>query len=147
VIFGTEPVRIDVAGQPVDAAALAALPPAVLDVRVNYKVHWPAEPVRLHGVRLDALLDARQITLPPGARVLVQGKAPIQRDPAEPLSFAAADLARCEITLATHWGADRAPITARLGGPVTLALSPACAAEYGDKYWITFVEHIEVIAP
>jgi hypothetical protein len=44
----------------------------------------------------------------------------------------------------THWGADHAPISARLGGPLAVAIPPTCADRYGDKYWVTFLESVEV---
>ncbi|MBK9036374.1 MAG: molybdopterin-dependent oxidoreductase [Myxococcales bacterium] len=146
LIVGTEPARLRVGDRVFDGAALAALPAATLDGPVGWKVHWPSTPVHLRGVRVLDVVRAAGVTLPAGGRVIVRGKASIHRDPADPLVLAVDDLERCGFVLATHWGADDAAISARLGGPVALAVPPACAATYGDRYWIPFVEELAVVA-
>jgi hypothetical protein len=42
------------------------------------------------------------------------------------------------------WAADDKPITARLGGPIALAVPP-CGDAYGERVWVTFVEELEVV--
>ena len=145
VIVGTEPARLAVGERGFDAAALAALPSTALDGPVGWKVHWPSTPVHLRGVRVLDVLRAPGVTLPPPGRVIVRRKASIHHDPADPLVLAIDDLDRCGFLLATRWGADDAPISARLGGPIALAVPPACAGTYGDRYWIPYVEALEVV--
>ena len=146
LIVGTEPARVQVGERTFDAAALATLPATALDGPVGWKVHWPSTPVHVRGVRVLDLVRAAGVTLPAGGHVIVRGKASIHRDPADPLVLAVDDLERCGFVLATHWGADDAPISARLGGPVALAVPPACADRYGDRFWIPFVEDLAVVA-
>jgi hypothetical protein len=145
VVFGTEETSLNVNGRGLDVAQLEALPQADLETKVSYKVHWPDAAVRLRGPRLHDVLAAAGAAPLPGQKVLVRGMAPIQRDPAEPIVFAAEDLERCGVILATRWGSAAEPITAKLGGPVTVALAPACAATYGAKHWVTFVTSVEVV--
>jgi hypothetical protein len=142
MIVGTEPVAVRAGARTFDLVALDALPQLTLETKVGYRVHWPDTPVLLHGVRLRDVIAAAGL---PAGDVIVRGKAPVQRDPEQPLRFAAKDVAGCDLLLVTRWGPDRAAIPARLGGPVTLAVGPGCPAErYGDKYWVTFVEELVV---
>ncbi|MEZ4403674.1 MAG: molybdopterin-dependent oxidoreductase [Kofleriaceae bacterium] len=144
LIVGTEPARLRVGQRVFDAAALAALPTVTRDGPVAWKTHWPATPVHLRGVELAAAVRAAGVALPAGGRIIVRGKAAIHRDPADPIEIAVDDLARCGFVLALRWGADEAPVTARLGGPIALAVGPACSARYGDRYWLPFVEELVV---
>lgn len=144
MIVGTEPARVAVGDKVLDAAALAALPHTTLGGPVGWKVHWPSAAVRIRGVKLTDALAAAGVTVPAGGKVIVRGKASIHRDPGDPIELAAADVERCGFLLATHWGDDDAPIPAKLGGPVALAVPPACAATHGDSFWITFVEELVV---
>jgi hypothetical protein len=95
-------------------------------------------------VKVSDALAAAGVTVPGDGRVIVRGKASVHRDPKDPIVLPAADLERCGFLLATHWGADDAPIPAKLGGPVGLAVPAACAARYDDGFWITFVEELVV---
>ncbi len=148
VIVGTEPAALRIGDKILDGAALDALPQLLWSGVVKYKSYWPSDAVRLRGVRLRDALHAAGVVVPAGGAVVVRGKAAIQRDPKDPRRIAAADLERCDLMLATHWTATGAsedadqPIPARLGGPITLVIPPACAAAYGDQYWLTFVEEI-----
>jgi hypothetical protein len=146
VIVGTEPARLRVGERVLAAAALAELPPYDLDGPVAWKVNWPSTPVHVRGVKVTDVLHAAGITVPAGGRVIVRGKASVHRDPADPIALAAEDLARCEFVLATHWGAGETPIAARLGGPIALAVPPGCGAQYGDRFWLPFVEELVVEA-
>ena len=128
------------------ALALAALPAAAHDGPVAWKVNWPSTPVHLRGVRVLDVLRAAGVPLPPGGQVIVRGKAAIHHDPAKPIALAVDDLERCGFVLATRWGADEAPVPARLGGPVALAIPPACADRYGEKFWMPYVEELAVAA-
>lgn len=147
MIVGTEAARLRVGDRSFDAAALDALPQTVLDGPVAWKVHWPSGPVHVRGVRVVDLVRAAGITVPAGGRVVVRGKAVVDRDAADPIILAADDLERCGFLLATRWGADDAPISARLGGPIALAIPPACADRHGDRFWMTFVEELVVEGP
>lgn len=147
MIVGTEPARLRVGEHVFDGAALDALPQSALDGPVGWKVHWPSSAVHVRGVRVADLLQAAGVTVPAGGRVIVRGKAVVDRDPADPIVLAGADLDRCGFLLATHWGDGDAPISARLGGPIGLAVPPACAAQYGDPTWTTFVEELVVEGP
>jgi len=142
VIVGTETVRLRVGGREIDLAALDALAQISFEGTVGYKLHWPKRTM-LHGVRLRDALAAAGLALAPGGAVVVRGKPPVDRDPANPLKLDAADVLAFDILLATRYDDDRRPIPARLGGPVTLALPAQCAAKYGDRRWITFVEEVE----
>jgi hypothetical protein len=151
VIVGTEPAALRVGDRTLDAAALDALPQLHWEGVVKYKSYWPSDPVVLRGVRLRDALRAAGAAVPVGGAVIVRGKAAIQRDPKDPHRIAAADVERCEILLATRWGDPRMaddlalqPIAPRLGGPITLAIPPACAGAYGDHDWLTFVEELVV---
>jgi hypothetical protein len=144
MIVGTEAPRLAVGGKVLDAAALAALPVTSLEGPVGWKVHWPSSSVVVRGVKVTDALAAAGVTVPKGAKLVVRGKAAAHRDPADPIILAGDDLERCGFLLAMRWGADNAPITAKLGGPIALAVPPACAAQYGDRYWITFVEELAV---
>jgi DMSO/TMAO reductase YedYZ molybdopterin-dependent catalytic subunit len=146
VIVGTEAPHVTIGQRTFDAAALDALPQVTLDEEVHYKVNWPSAAVKLRGVRLRDVLAAAGVPFPDGAKVIVRGKAQIDHDAAQPTGdLEAVDVRAHDIILATHWGDDDAPIPARLGGPVTLALPPDCATKYGgEKRWITFVEGVDV---
>lgn len=146
LIVGTEPARLRVGERTLDAAALAELPRVALDGTVQWKVNWPSTPVHVRGVGLTDVLHAGGLNVPAGGRVIVRGKAVVHRDPGDPIALAAADLERCGFVLVTHWGADDAPVPARLGGPIALAVPPACADQYGDRYWIPYVEELVVEA-
>jgi hypothetical protein len=146
VVVGTEAPRLDIAGRVLDRAALDQLPTSSLDGHVGWKVDWPADRVHLRGVALRDALAAAGVALPASGRVVIRGKAPIHDDPAKPIAVALADLERCKPLLALRWGADEQPIPARLGGPIALAVAP-CGEAYGDRLWVTFVEHIAVEGP
>ena len=144
VVVGTEEPRLKVGEQIFDRARLAALPRSTYDGPVAWKVEWPSGDVYVRGVKLADVLAAANVTLPAGGRVIVRGKAPLHRDPAKPITIAVDDLARCEPLLAMQWGRDEQPITARLGGPIALAVKP-CGEAYGERTWVTFVEELEVV--
>lgn len=146
LIVGTEPARLRIGERVLDADALVALPPTSLDGQVAWKVNWPSTPIHVRGVKLTDALHAAGVTVPAGGRVIARGKAVIHRDAADPIAFAADDLERCGFVLVTHWGSDLAPVAARLGGPIALAVPAACSATYGDRFWIPYVEELVVEA-
>ncbi len=148
MIIGTEPARLTIGARTLDAAALDGLPQHTWTGAVRYKSFWPSAPVRLRGVWLRDALAAADAVIPPGGSVVVRGKAAIHRDPRDPRAIIGGVVDRCDVLLATHWaetaGQDDLPIPARLGGPIVLAIPPACADRLGDPYWITFVEELVV---
>ena len=83
------------------------------------------------------------MTLPPKGRIVIRGKAPIHSDPDKPITIDIEDLGRCKPLLAMRSGPEEAPIPARLGGPIALAITP-CGELYGDRLWVTFVEQLSV---
>lgn len=147
VVIGTEPVALDIDGVVLGVEALSRLPPVTLRQKVRYKVHWPSDELVLHGVNMADALAAAGASLPPGGSVVARGKAPILRDPAQPIRFSAEDVARCPIAIVTAWGPERQPITARLGGPLAIAVPEACADRLGDRAWVTFLEQLVVERP
>lgn len=149
MVVGTEDATVQVGTRSFDRAALDALPPATLDVKPGWKVEWPSTTTHLRGVRLADVLTAAGVALPPGGHVIVRGKAPLHRDRRKPSGIDIADLARCPPLLALGYGPDAAPIPARLGGPIAMAMPP-CDERYDgdpDHHWVTMVESIEVVPP
>ncbi|MBK4732048.1 molybdopterin-binding protein [Oxynema sp. CENA135] len=154
-IVGTEPIDVRLGDRHFDAARLEQLPQTTLYERVGYKAHWPSEKVKLHGVRLQEAIAAAGLNVPPGGSVVVRGKAAVDRDPGNPIRLDARNVRDCDILLATHWGEDREPIPARLGGPVTLAFPSTCRDRTtGEERpyptqqpWVTFVEEIDIHQP
>jgi hypothetical protein len=144
MVVGTEPIRLQVGEQVLDAAALNKLRHITIEEAVGYRIGWPASKVKLYGVRLGDVLAAAGLKLPQRGAVIVRGKSPIYHDPTHPIRIEAADIKRCDILLATHWGDERVPIPAKMGGPVTLAFSSTCQTPSDDRRWVTFVEKLEV---
>ena len=144
MVIGTEPIRLQAGKRVFDAAALAKLPQVTIEENVGYRIGWPVGKVKLYGVRVRDALAAAGLTLPQDGAAIVQGKSPIYRNQANPVSLEASDVNRCDILLATHWDNDRKPIPAKMGGPVTLALSSACQKQSDERRWVTFVEKLEV---
>ncbi len=144
LVVGTEPIQVKVGNRLFDAAALGKLPQTTTEETVGYRIGWPVGKVKLYGVRVRDALAAAGLTLPQNGTVIVQGKSPVYRDAANPIRLNAADVKQCDLLLATHWGDDRMPIPAKMGGPVTLALSSSCQTQSNDRRWVTFVERLEV---
>jgi hypothetical protein len=152
LIVGTEAARLavggrageQVGGQVLDGATLDTLPRTALDTAVAWKIGWPSTAVHLSGVKITDVLRRAGVTVPPGSRLIVRGKAPLHRDPRAPVAIAAEDLARCGFVLVTRWGGEEEKVPARLGGPIALAVPPTCATRYGERFWIPFVEELVV---
>lgn len=146
VVVGTERIALRIGDRILDTAAFAMLPQVSRSQTVGWKVHWPSTPVAVHGVTLPDLLQSAGVGLPPDGRVIVRGKAATHRDPATPRSIPVADLARCPYLVVSHHGSAREPIPARLGGPLALAVPPACDGPDAEPLWIPFVEELVVEA-
>jgi len=144
VVVGTPAPHLVVGGASLDAAALARIPTVTVESAVGWKTQWPSGPVHLRGLALTDVLRAAGATIPPGGRLIVRGLAASQRDPLDPIALSADDVAGCGLMLATAWGADEAPITARRGGPLALAVPPACAERLGERTWMTFVQELVI---
>lgn len=144
MIVGTEPIKLQVGQQILDAATLNKLPPITIEETVGYRLGWPVGKVKLYGVRLRDVLAIAGVKLPQDSAVIVRGKSPIYHDSANPIRIESADIKRCDIVLATHWGDERKPIPAKMGGPVTLAFTSECQTPSDERRWVTFVEKLEV---
>jgi hypothetical protein len=144
MVVGTEPIQLKVGNRLFNAAAFEKLPQTTIEEAVGYRIGWPADKVKLHGIRVRDAIASAGLTLPQKGAVIVRGKSPLYRDPASPIRLKASDVKRCDLLLATHWGDERLPIPAKMGGPVTLALSSACQDQADARRWVTFVEELEV---
>lgn len=144
MVIGTEPIGLKVGKRRFNASDLDKLKPITLEETVGYRIGWPVGKVKLSGVRVRDVLNAAGISVPKGRAVIVRGKSPIYRQTTKPIRLEASDIDRCNIMLATHWGNNRQPIPATMGGPVTLALSSACKTQSDERRWVTFVESLEV---
>ncbi|HAG84972.1 MAG TPA: molybdopterin-binding protein [Cyanobacteria bacterium UBA12227] len=144
IVIGTEPIQLRLGKRVLDASALEKLPPVTLEETVGYPLGWPASKVKLHGVLIRDVLAAAGLQIPNNSYVIVRGKSPIYRDPNNPVRIKASDIRNCDILLATRWGDDRIPISATMGGPVTLAISSSCQTQLDNRRWVTFVEELEV---
>jgi hypothetical protein len=143
VIVGTEPPALTIGDRVLDRARLEQLPAVRLDTRVGWKVEWPADVVRLRGVRLvDAIAAAGQ-RVPDRGRIVIRGKAPVHASRERPIALSSDALERCQPLLALRWGPTEQPLSAKLGGPIALAVSATCGQ---DEAWVTFVETITVEA-
>jgi hypothetical protein len=145
VILGTEPARLQVGPRALTAADLDKLTPVTLNAPVRYRLFWPNGNVQLQGVKVQDALAAAGVALPANGSVTIKGKAPINHDPQKPFRLSAATLKACDVLLVRRWGPGLQPVPARLGGPLTLAFGPNCAAEVANQQpWMTFVEALEV---
>lgn len=147
LLVGSPDVEVQVGSRTIDASAFAALPQTSVSTTVGYRVGWPSEPVTLRGVRLEEVLRSASAELVHGARVRVQGLAPISRQPERPTLLSTEEIAASDVMLATHWGEPLAPISARLGGPVVLVLPQGVGEGHPSHDWLTFVTSLEVMAP
>ncbi|MGC1394933.1 MAG: molybdopterin-dependent oxidoreductase [Coleofasciculaceae cyanobacterium] len=144
MVIGTEPIKLKVGKRTLNASDLKKLKPITLNETVGYRIGWPVGKVKLSGIRVSDALKAAGISIPKGSAVIVRGKSPIYRQTEKPIRIEASDIDRCNIILATHWGDNRQPIPAKMGGPVTLALSSACKTQSDDRRWVTFVEALSI---
>ncbi|MGQ4647974.1 molybdopterin-dependent oxidoreductase [Lyngbya aestuarii] len=144
MVVGTEPIQLKVGGRLFDADTLKKLPQATLNEAVAYRIGWPVGKTKLYGVHVRDALAAAGVKIPENGAVIVKGKSPIYRNPANPIRLEASDVKNCDILLATHWGDNQMPIPAKMGGPLTLAFSPDCQTQSENRHWVTFVEELEV---
>lgn len=152
LIVGTEPINLTINGQQFKASDLDKLPSIALKQEVGYRNGWPSNAVELHGYRLRDILAATEVGLPAEGSIIVRGKAPLYSQSKSPIQIEIADLQNCDILLATGWGDPWQPITAKLGGPVALALPDNCKTADGKEKslsenlpWVTFVESVEIV--
>jgi hypothetical protein len=146
MFVGTAPPHLHVVGgRDLDESALRALPRRTLVRPVRYKLGWPAGEVRLTGVALRDALDAAGVHLRRGREVIVRGAAAAQRNPLAPRILLSDHVLDGDILLALSWGDADTPIAAQSGGPITLAFPHALDGAYGKRYWLTFLDEVEVI--
>lgn len=144
IVLGTEPIQLQVDKNFLDTTFLEKLPQVTIEEAVGYRIGWPASKTKLHGVLVRDVLAAAGSQIPKYGAVIIQGKSPVYSDAANPIRIEASQLNSCDILLATHWGEDAQPIPAKMGGPITLALSSDCHIKSDNNYWVTFVEKLEV---
>lgn len=143
VIAGTEAPQVQVGKTLLLKKDLDRLPSTTITTPVSYRVGWQNGPVRLEGIRIRDLLPE----LPKTGWVTIRGKAPIHRDPQKPLRLPVNVVRNCDVIIARRWGDQATPISAPMGGPLTLAFAPACGAIAKTFPWITFVESLEISPP
>lgn len=145
----------DPAPHALDAALLASLPRNRVTMSVGYRTGWPSEPVVLEGVLVRELLETRDLVLEPGDVVRFLTVAPLTRGDTRPTALSADDIMLRPTLLATHWAPEgsadepgaTSPISARLGGPLTLAAPAEVQARLGDRVWLTHVDEIVIEHP
>jgi len=152
IIVGTEDLNLRVNHQDqsrdFNRTELEALPPVTLSTEVGYRLFWPNKKVTLQGVRIQDVLAEAGATVTPETVVTVLGKVPIHHDPNQPIQITGEQLAACDLLLVTRWGDRLSPIPAKMGGPITLAFSPACPSPLAQNQpWTIFVESLEVKTP
>ncbi|ULP71782.1 hypothetical protein BDGGKGIB_01416 [Nodularia sphaerocarpa UHCC 0038] len=142
VIFGTEPAKVSIGNLELNLGDLDKLPQVNLTQNVGYRVWWPSGQVKLHGVRLGDVLSLAGVNLNTSSSVIVRGKPPVYRRNVEPIELVTEDILKCDILLATRWGEDKQRISAKMGGPVTLAFGDNCPSRTKNQRWVTFVEEL-----
>jgi DMSO/TMAO reductase YedYZ molybdopterin-dependent catalytic subunit len=154
VVVGTEAIRLQIGtgnnirAKILDRKALEQMPRHSITTLVGYKHGWSSEPVQLTGVKLRDLLRAQNIPLPPQAAVRVRRKAMDRQDPQKSTLLSADLINRCDVMLVDRWGPSLQQISARKGGPLTLAYGRNCEGEKGSNLaWLPFVEAVEVELP
>ncbi|YAF95096.1 MAG: molybdopterin-dependent oxidoreductase [Nodularia sp. CChRGM 3473] len=144
MVVGTEPVQLSVGKRKFNLTDLDKLPQVTIDETVGYRIAWPSGKVKLHGVRVRDVLALSGEKLPEQGTIAVRAKPPIYRDVANQVRLPVSEVRDCDILLATRWGDERQLIPAKMGGPVTLALSSQCAATTSQSTWMTFVEELTI---
>lgn len=164
VLIDTPPARVrivdhrpnrDASPHAIDGPLLASLPRNRVTMSVGYRNGWPSEPVVLEGVLVRELLEARDLVLEPGDVVRFLSIAPLTRSDSRPTVLTADDVMLRPTLLAMQWAPESAaddpgstvPITARLGGPLTLATPSEVQARLGDRVWLTHVDEIVIEHP
>ncbi|MFM7406267.1 MAG: molybdopterin-dependent oxidoreductase [Cuspidothrix sp.] len=140
VIFGTEKGSLLVGNRPINLDDLDKLPQVTLNQNVGYRVWWPSNKVKLHGVRVKDVLALAGIKSEKS--IVVTGKPEIYRKTAEAIKLSPTDIQNCNIILATKWGEDKQPILAKMGGRITLAFGDDCPNHVKNQQWVTFVEEL-----
>jgi hypothetical protein len=144
IIVGTEKALVRVGKRELNLADLDKLPQVTLNQNVGYRVWWPSSIVKLHGVRVRDVLSLAGVQLNPKESVIVSGKPEVYHKTSEPITLDAEQVRDCDILLATRWGEDKEPISAKMGGPLTLAFSNKCQEKTKNLKWVTFVEELTV---
>lgn len=140
MIIGRQPVSLDVDGTVIGEQRLAALPQASTEANVGYRFGWPATPVLTRGPLLRDVLGAAGVKIDRGDRVRIDGLA--RATSANDWSLGGAEIEDCGAFIAMTWGADRAAIPARMGGPLVLVAPDAC--HLPDAHWPMFVSGLHV---
>ncbi len=147
VILGSSEPEVTVAGRTFRAADLAALPQTSIDVRVGYRLRWPAGRVRLGGVRVRDLLAAANVAVTPTSIVRVRDRSVVDRDLSHANRLDGDDVLRHDALVVLRYGDPPRPIPTSLGGPVTLGI-PEDIPDPGQRIrWTVMVRGIEVQTP
>jgi hypothetical protein len=144
IIFGTEPATITVADTQINLKDLDQLPQVTLKQKVGYRFGWPSNEVELHGVRIKDVLSLAGVQLQPQQNIFVSGKPPVYQNQSPEQTLSSEIIQDCDVILATRWNKNKQPISAKMGGPVTLAFGDNCPAETKKLKWVTFVEGLKV---
>jgi len=147
VVVDRDAPRIRVGQRVLDRAALEKLPRTMIEGKVGFRVHWPAERVKVYGPRLRDVLAEAGVAIQDGAKYAVRSKAPALPEDTHEVRVDAADVKGCDVILAMAWGEDKVEIPAPMGGPIGLAFGPECRDKYAKMPWTMYAEDIEVIAP
>ncbi|TAF10218.1 MAG: molybdopterin-binding protein [Nostocales cyanobacterium] len=142
VIFGTEKAQVSIGNRKLNLADLDKLPQVTLTQNVGYRVWWPSGKVRLQGVRLRNVLSLAGVDLDSKRFVTVRGKPEVYRKKTAPITLVTQDILNCDVILATRWGEEKQQISAKMGGPVTLAFGDDCPSKTKNQRWVTFVEEL-----
>lgn len=163
IIAGTEPPALKIRTSPrqtdsqipdhhkFDVSDLEEFTPITLYTQVGYERGWPVGFVQLEGIPLRDIFQAAGIPLTTTGSIVIRGKSAIDRDATTPIRLDTSLILNCDIVIVRRWGNPPQPISAHLGGPLTLALPPECTQEKtfarlrdDERYWITFVEELEL---
>ncbi|MBK1988548.1 molybdopterin-dependent oxidoreductase [Sphaerospermopsis aphanizomenoides BCCUSP55] len=144
IIVGTEEAQVRVGKRKFSLNDLDQLPQVTLTQNVGYRVWWPSGEVKVHGVRVRDVLSLAGVPLTTKGSVFVRGKPIVYHKASEVTSLPAKVIQDCDILLVTRWGNGKQQISARMGGPVTLAFSDKCQAKTQQLKWVTFVEELTI---
>lgn len=144
LVADTAPVSLRVGTRTFDAAALAALPQASIELRHGFRVGWPSGIVRISGVRVRDVLAAAGVLPASADRVRVRVMAPVPDADEHAVRLDPAAIATNDLLLGLRFGPDDQPIPARLGGPIVLVFPPGVTPPSSESEWPTFVRALEV---
>jgi hypothetical protein len=105
VVDHDEP-RLRVGQRTLEKATFDKLPRVMIEGKVGFRVHWPAERVKVYGPRLRDVLAEAGIAVQDGAKYVVRSKAPALPEDTHEVKVDAVDVKSCDVILAMTWGDD-----------------------------------------